>query len=324
VLESCLQTKMKNLFTSTMAPKSSNELERIIEFSEQYTDEAVLACLWELKKREELSAVHLELLEKLETSIEKEEIRRIEKEERKKREAKEDAKLFFNFCTFKTLYKIVPGIIYLNILIYVLMLMSGVHPLAASPYDLLLWGGNLTELSLGDQPWRLISHMFLHGNIAHIVMNMVALAYIGIFLEAVIGSKLFIVSYFITGVVGGLISAYWNVNIVSVGASGSIFGLLGISLSLLLISKEKGLIQALLPNILIIISCTIVFGLFGFGHIPGRNNSAFIIDNASHIGGLLTGILLGVVLGLSVFRKLSPLEKVTKHLTISAKDELED
>lgn len=58
---------MENFFTSKMSPKSSTELERIISLRGQYTDDAVLACLWELKKRNELSASNLELLEELES-----------------------------------------------------------------------------------------------------------------------------------------------------------------------------------------------------------------------------------------------------------------
>jgi membrane associated rhomboid family serine protease len=292
---------MENFFSPKMAPKSSEELEYKINHREDYSNDAILACLWELKKRNELSASNTELLERLESSAEKEQKRTIAKEKRKKREAKETAKLYFNFFTFRTQSKIVPAIIYLNTLIYAFMLIAGIHPMEPSPYDLLTWGGNLTELSLGYQPWRLISHIFLHGSVIHILMNMAILAYIGPMVEIAIGRKLFIISYLITGVGAGIVSAIWNLNLVSVGASGAIFGLIGLTLSVLITSKEVGLKRAFIPNILMFIGYNLIVGLTQTG-----------IDNAAHIGGLITGMLLGFVLGLSKFRNESILEKVTQ------------
>lgn len=181
------------------------------------------------------------------------------------------------------------------------MLIAGIHPMEPSPYDLLLWGGNLTELSLGLQPWRLVSHIFLHGSIFHILMNMAILAYIGPMVEVTLGRRWFILSYLITGVGAGIASAIWNVNLVSVGASGSIFGLFGLTLSILITSQEKGLRRAFIPDILMFVGYNIIFGLTRTG-----------IDNAAHIGGLITGMLLGFALGLTIFRNVSILEKVTQ------------
>ncbi|WP_186755667.1 rhomboid family intramembrane serine protease [Echinicola salinicaeni] len=292
---------MENLFSSKMSPKSSAELEQIISLRGQYTDDAVLACLWVLKQRNELSTSNLELLEQLESKSEQEQKRTVAKEKRKKREAKEVAKLYFDFFTFRAHSRIVPGIIYANTIIYVAMLIAGIHPMEPSPYDLLLWGGNLTELSLGYQPWRLVTHIFLHGSVIHILMNMAILAYIGPMVEVTLGRKWFILAYLITGIGAGIASAAWNVNLVSVGASGSIFGLFGLTLSILITSNEQGLKRAFIPNILWFVGYNIVFGLTRTG-----------IDNAAHIGGLITGMMLGFILGLSTLKNISILERVTQ------------
>ncbi|MDE3143058.1 MAG: rhomboid family intramembrane serine protease, partial [Bacteroidota bacterium] len=152
-------------------------------------------------------------------------------------------------------------------------------PLAKDLYN---WGGNLGIATLHGQWWRLFSSMFLHSGILHILFNMYALLFIGIFLEPLLGKKLFLIVYVCTGVIAGLASIYRHDLKVSVGASGAIFGLYGVFLALLTTKYiDKKSRRGLLQSILLFVFYTLVSGMK-----PG-------IDNAAHIGGLLSGLIFG-------------------------------
>ena len=74
------------------------------------------------------------------------------------------------------------------------------------------------------QPWTLITYMFLHANITHILFNMLGLYFFGPRLETVLGSAKFLLLYFISGVSGGLLSFIFAPNAPIVGASAAVFG----------------------------------------------------------------------------------------------------
>jgi len=76
-----------------------------------------------------------------------------------------------------------------------------------------------------NEPWMLITSMFLHGDLVHLLNNMLALFIFGMILESSIGSKRFLIVYFVSGVFAGLIASFfYNA---ALGASGAIFGVLG-------------------------------------------------------------------------------------------------
>jgi membrane associated rhomboid family serine protease len=74
------------------------------------------------------------------------------------------------------------------------------------------------------QPWTLITYMFLHANITHILFNMLGLYFFGPRLETVLGSKNFLLLYFISGISGGLLSLVFAPYTPIVGASAAVFG----------------------------------------------------------------------------------------------------
>ncbi len=76
-----------------------------------------------------------------------------------------------------------------------------------------------------QRPWTLVTSMFLHGGLEHLIYNMFALALFGLILEKIIGSKKFIILYFIAGIIAGVGSAMFYES--SLGASGAIMGILG-------------------------------------------------------------------------------------------------
>ena len=179
-------------------------------------------------------------------------------------------------------YQVTPILIYLNVFVFLLMVLAGVSPLSPTTESLFNWGGNFRPYTVSGQWWRLVSYMFLHAGIVHIAMNLFALIYIGQFLEPLIGKFRLLAAYLLTGICAGLLSIIMHANSVGVGASGAIFGLYGIFLALLTTSHiEKTARNTLLRSILFFVVFNLVSGLYGN------------IDNAAHIGGLISGIFIG-------------------------------
>ncbi|MEK6848439.1 MAG: rhomboid family intramembrane serine protease [Nanoarchaeota archaeon] len=75
------------------------------------------------------------------------------------------------------------------------------------------------------QPWRFVTSIFLHGSFIHLLLNVFALAFFGLILEKTIGSKPFIILFFISGVLASITAGFFYQK--SLGASGAIFGIIG-------------------------------------------------------------------------------------------------
>lgn len=183
-------------------------------------------------------------------------------------------------------FVITPILLYVNVLIFLLMVFSGVGIFEPDTTSLVNWGANFAPVTLEGEWWRLFTSCFLHIGILHLVFNMYALLYIGIMLEPLIGSVRFAIVYLLTGIAASAASLYWNDYVVSAGASGAIFGLYGVFLALLLFKVVSAQVrQQLLTSIMLFV---------GFNLLYGINDG---IDNAAHIGGLLTGFAfaLGMV-----------------------------
>ncbi|MEJ0029878.1 MAG: rhomboid family intramembrane serine protease [Bacteroidota bacterium] len=184
-------------------------------------------------------------------------------------------------------YFYTPIIIFINVFVWVLMVVMGVNAFEPSVESLINWGGNLSSLTLNGQPWRLLTSTFLHGGILHLALNMFALLQVGAILEIHFGKHRYALAYLACGIFGSLASAAFSSNIVSVGASGAIFGLDGLLVSLLVtkslkITQEES--KALLISTLTFIGYNVMFGLSKSG-----------IDNAAHIGGLASGFIIGFI-----------------------------
>ena len=136
--------------------------------------------------------------------------------------------------------------------------------------------------------WTLITASFLHGSLLHIFFNLSWLRQLGAITVHFLGPGRFVIIYVLTGIGGFLLSNVWNTSPIgpspTIGASCSIFGLLGV---LAAFSKRRGGVIGLNLNRQIW-AWTIVGLAFGF-LIP-------MINNAGHIGGLITGYILGYIL----------------------------
>ena len=179
-----------------------------------------------------------------------------------------------------------PLLVYINIALFVVMSICGVSLLAPTGISIIKWGADFGPLTLTGDWWRTITCNFIHIGVIHVLMNMYALLYIGIFLEQLIGGRRLISAYFLTGLFSALASLAMHPETISAGASGSIFGLYGIFLSYLVFHHriEKGQRKSLLYSI----------GFFVFYNLMSGARAEGI-DNAAHIGGLLSGFVLGII-----------------------------
>lgn len=195
---------------------------------------------------------------------------------------------------------ITPIIIELNILVYIIMIASGVNFFAPEGQDLIAWGGNFKPLVLGGEWWRLFTCMFLHFGILHLALNMYALFFIGVYLEPLLGRAKFVTAYLAAGLLSSVASTWWHGDdIVGAGASGAIFGMYGVFLALLTTNiVDKHARQSLLTSVGIFVAYNL---FYGFTHKE--------IDNSAHIGGLVSGLIIGYILYLG-FR--DPSEKKNK------------
>ncbi len=145
--------------------------------------------------------------------------------------------------------------------------------------------GPLTVLK--GEWWRLLSAMFLHGGMTHLLMNMFSLYLVGRGAEMYFDTKSYLSIYFFSGIIGGLVSLYMHPVSVGVGASGAIFGVFGALAGFFLAHRDKiaSHSKAFMKDFSVIILINLVIGLA----IPS-------IDVSAHIGGLVVGLIGGYMI----------------------------
>jgi rhomboid protease GluP len=142
--------------------------------------------------------------------------------------------------------------------------------------------GALLGLVSADEPWRVISAIFVHSSLLHVGLNMLGLVSFGRSLEAHLGSARFIVLFVLCGVLGFVATLLWRGDqAFSVGASGSIFGLLGATIGGLFVRRSPDWHRVLISNLILALALAFV---------------ARGIDHAAHIGGFVSGVLFGLLL----------------------------
>jgi rhomboid protease GluP len=177
----------------------------------------------------------------------------------------------------------------INLLVFALMLVAGAGLWHTSNGVQLAWGANFGPATQDGQWWRLFTAMFIHFGVVHMALNMWALWDVGRLVERLYGRWRFTLLYLASGVLGNLLSLVVQGNMaVSGGASGAIFSLYGALLVFLWRERrqvERGEFRWLFGASVVFTLVTLGLGLV----VPG-------IDNAAHIGGLLSGALLSVLL----------------------------
>jgi len=177
-------------------------------------------------------------------------------------------------------------LIAMNTLVFVLMVLQGRSLFGFTSAQLLRWGANSGVLTSGGEWWRLLSSTFVHGGLLHIALNLWCLYSLGWLAELLFGRRNYVLLYLMCGTGGSLASIVWRGHGLSVGASGAIFGIAGALLPAIFLHGNRQLRMALRGH-LTSVALFVVYNLAFGAMIPG-------IDNAAHLGGLLTGLALGV------------------------------
>jgi rhomboid protease GluP len=196
-----------------------------------------------------------------------------------------EIKEMLDFFVPKEGFYITPILINLNFLVFILMVIAGFGFVTFNGDDLLNWGGNYRPATTDGQWWRLLTNTFMHGGLMHILANMYGLLFVGIFLEPLLGKTKYLLIYLTTGILASVASIWWYPETVSIGASGAIFGLYGFFLAALLLKvfpPDFG--KAFLASTLVFVGFNLLMGFTGG------------IDNAAHIGGLVSGFIIGLLM----------------------------
>jgi rhomboid protease GluP len=154
--------------------------------------------------------------------------------------------------------------------------------------ELVRWGANVGALTFSGEWWRLLTNVFVHGGIIHIAFNMWCLWNLGALCESLYGRWTYAAIYLICGVGASLASAAWHPYTPSVGASGAIFGLAGALIAAFKLG-EFSVPRSALAGTLRSLGAFVVYNLVFGAVLPG-------IDNTAHIGGLVTGLIVGALI----------------------------
>ena len=148
-------------------------------------------------------------------------------------------------------------------------------------------GGIYYPAVAAGQWWRIITAMFLHGGVAHLASNMLALFALGSMAEQMLGGWRYITCYFIAGITGNVFTAFWNMltgkYYLTVGASGAILGILGAILAVS-VNKKDGIPGLDVRRVLI--ACVLML-------IPSAPN----ISMTAHLGGFVGGFVAAYIIG---------------------------
>jgi membrane associated rhomboid family serine protease len=183
---------------------------------------------------------------------------------------------------------ITPVIVALNIVVFVAMTVASKKIGQFTIPELLSWGANFGPLTVNGQWWRLFTALFVHFNVLHLLLNMWALWNIGCLTERLFGRRTYLFLYVCAGALASLASIAWDPSLASVGASGAIFGVFGAFLGFLR-QQRRQIPSWILRKHWISTLAFVLFNLASGALQPG-------IDNAAHVGGLLCGFALGLIL----------------------------
>jgi rhomboid protease GluP len=178
----------------------------------------------------------------------------------------------------------------INLAVFLGMVLSSSTVMDFPLRELVIWGANVGALTFSGEWWRLLTNVFVHGGLLHIAFNMWCLWNLGQLCESLYGRWTYAVIYLTCGLGASLASAAWHPYTPSVGASGAIFGLAGALIAAFKLG-EFSVPRSALSGTLRSLGAFVIYNLiFGFA-LPG-------IDNTAHIGGLITGLVVGALIAL--------------------------
>jgi membrane associated rhomboid family serine protease len=173
----------------------------------------------------------------------------------------------------------------INIVVFAAMVASGMSLISlffSGASRIQDWGGNFGWLTLRGEPWRLVTHSFLHWNIFHLATNMICLWWVGRMAERVCGPFVLVGIYLLTSIGPAFLRATWAPLGTSAGASGSILGIAGFVIAVVFIGKLKLPANQLFYRRMPVFLLVVVLAALS----PG-------VDNVAHLGGFASGVVLG-------------------------------
>lgn len=185
-----------------------------------------------------------------------------------------------NFLIPKKGNYFLPVIINLNLIYYFVLAFFQVDIFYPRTEDLVIFGAVSSEKIAQGEIWRLLTAIFMHGSLPHIVYNMLTLSFAGIFAKDIFGEKRLSIIYFTSGILSIIITLCFHPdNYVGLGASGAIFGMIGAIFGVSCANgfKDNKTIIFVTSGYLLL---NVLFGLI--------TNS----DNVVHISGFLIGALV--------------------------------
>lgn len=161
----------------------------------------------------------------------------------------------------------------------------------------------------GEKLWTIVSSMFMHGSILHLLVNMMSLLFLGSFLERLIGSKKFIFIYLLSGIIASLAFVFiafafnQDLGIPAVGASGAIFGIGGM---LAILTPRLPVYIMFIPIPLpmwlgIVLMLALMWIVSAVAGLP--------IGNTAHLGGFIAGLAYGFYLRIKNRKKMKILDR---------------
>jgi membrane associated rhomboid family serine protease len=175
-------------------------------------------------------------------------------------------------------------LIALNVLIFVIELVIGGYPITANNEVVRFLGLNTAQLS--QQPWTIISSVFVHGGFGHILFNMISLYFLGSFFLRAVGERSFLAVFFLGGLAGNALYVLLAPpNVIGIGASGAIFAIGG---ALAVLVPRVPVYIFFIPIAMPLWVAILIFFLLSFLFAG--------IAWQAHLGGVLGGLIAGFVL----------------------------
>src|SRR5258708_9918323 len=188
------------------------------------------------------------------------------------------------------------AIILLNFSVFAVM---GFPTHAVGASHLLTWGASWGALSLDGQLWRVLTAMFVHDGLEHVLVNMFGLLVAGKREEPAFGPWPFLSLYLLSGLVGAIATLAIRPELYNCGASGGVFGVIGALIAARWTRRLPPNAQKRNPLSLVVLVIFVAGSLYAGATDPHVNNVA-------HVGGLLAGVLVGLLLsrtGASVWHR---------------------
>lgn len=202
---------------------------------------------------------------------------------------------------------VTPALVAINAAIFVVMLFGA--GAFGDPETLIRWGGNFGPRTTNGEWGRLVTALFVHSGILHLLANVAGLVQIGLIMERLFGRLAFAAVYFAAGALSSLVSLFAHPVTVSVGASGAIFGVYGLLLAALIAGGLRR--SALAIPLKTVIRVAPAAGVFVLYSVTAG------FDGAAELAGFATGFACGLVLVKDVSERTAALPRVAAAMGVA-------